>query len=139
MSGKVLTDLLEFHYLELSKLVNTDTPKNEPWYPWTLFLNNPNSDVLQMVKKDLPELEKALALLEELSADQDLKNLYESRLKARLDQGSAIAQATRNGIEQERKRNVIGLYKSNIPLETISTAMNMQLDELNLIISDSKN
>jgi len=134
-SEKVLTNLLELHYLELSKLINIDEHKNKPWYPWMLFLTNQNSEVLQMAKRSIPELEKALALLEELSTDKELQNIYEQKLKADLDRNSALEQATRSGSEQERRRNVLGLYKAGIPIDTISKAINLSIEELSLIIS----
>jgi predicted transposase/invertase (TIGR01784 family) len=149
ISGKVLTDLLEIHYLELSKLINPNLSKDESWYPWMLFLNNPKSEVLQMAKRSIPELEKALALLEELSADKELQNLYEARIKDRLDRGSALAQAKRDGLaegleqgieagrQQEKHNNAINFYHAGVPLETIASSLKISLDELNLFIKSS--
>ncbi len=151
VSGKVLTDLLEIHYLELSKLINPDLSKDEPWYPWMLFLTNPKSEVLQMTKRDMPELEKALELFEELSADKELQAIYEARLKNRLDRGSALAQATRDGLakglqqgleqgRQEEKHNMaLNLHKAGVALEIISSTTGISLDELNDTFSTQSN
>jgi len=117
-------------------------------------LNNPKSEVLQMAKRSIPELEKALALLEELSADKELQNIYEARLKTSLDRGSALAQATRDGLaagmteglkqgleqgleagrKEEKHNNTISFYCAGVPLETISKSLGMTLDELKNII-----
>lgn len=154
VSGKVLTDLLEIHYLELSKLINPDLSKDEPWYPWMLFLTNPKSEVLQMTKRDMPELEKALELFEELSADKELQAIYEARLKTRLDRGSAIAQATRDGlaeglqqgleqgleharqeVQKEKYNIVLNLYNAKVPLEIIAQSTGISTHELSRIIT----
>jgi predicted transposase/invertase (TIGR01784 family) len=96
-----LSDLMELHYIELRKLhQNKDMQLNDLLIDWLLFLTNPESEVISMVKKKVPEIEEAISLLDILSKDKEARQIYEMRERAMLNENTNLLGARKEGIEQ---------------------------------------
>ena len=101
-TGKVYTDLMEMHILELSKLPPEE--KNETsLLQWMRFLGGKTrKDFEEMAKKN-SELEEAYDVLDKLSADEKKRLEYETRQRAIRDYNIGMLTAERRGIEAGRK------------------------------------
>ena len=101
-TGKLYTDLMEMHILELSKLPLEE--KNETsLLQWMRFLGGKTrKDFEEMAKKN-SELEEAYDVLDKLSADEKKRLEYETRQRAIRDYNIGMLTAERRGIEAGRK------------------------------------
>ena len=101
-TGKLYTDLMEMHILELSKLPLEE--KNETsLLQWMRFLGGKTrKDFEEMAKKN-SELEEAYDVLDKLSADEKKRLEYETRQRAIRDYNIGMLTAERRGIENGRK------------------------------------
>jgi len=81
-TNELLTDLQEVHFIELPKL-NDDQfktiedienkSKKDKFIPWTLFLKDPQSEVINMLEEKIEELKEAAKRLEVLSHDPETR------------------------------------------------------------------
>ena len=144
----ILTDLLELHTIELPKFAkqkNLDT--HDLLVDWALFLSNPEGGYIQVLQRQVPEIQEAMEVLEMLSHDKQASELYEQRQKALRDKRSSLHhahQGRQEGLQQGRqegecaaeKRLILNLFHSGMKLEIISKATNIPLSVIKKLISD---
>ena len=107
------TDIIEVNTLELVKL-----PENEDGtdlWVWMKFLSARSKEELNMIAKNSPQVQKAVARLMELSSDERTRLLYESRQKMEWD-NRAREQGAR---EEERVAFAKKLIMRNRPINEI--------------------
>ena len=78
-----MTDLLEFHMLELNKVPQEGD--NQPVYDWCkafIFSREEDVEALEQLKSEAPKLEKALGKLKVLSRDTQAQEAYDNRERA---------------------------------------------------------
>lgn len=147
-SHEVLTDILEIHFLELSKLQQIDFTSLEPdeLTEWMLFIDTPAREVLEMLAKKNKEIKKAYNILEAMSKNKEERMLYESRQAALHDQitrekenyqkglEEGIEQGIEKGIEKGRIETQLQIAKGmktiGISDEDIMKATGLTADEL---------
>ena len=105
--GKVYTDLMEIHLLELRKLPPEDQ-NEEGIIRWMRFLKAKNRKEFQKMAEQDEYIGEAYKELEKISADKEKRLEYETRLKYRRDKHAALHYATRVGREEGEK---LGLEK----------------------------
>ena len=119
--GIEFTDLAEINTLELCKLPR-EPDKSELWY-WMKFIDSNNDEEeLEMIAERSPQMNKAVGVLKELSADESTRMLAEAREKARRDAASRLNWAREEGKEEGRKEGeekIIELLKSGKSPEEI--------------------
>src|SRR5690625_1402826 len=118
-----LTDVMEFHFIEMSKLLNDwKNNKLDPWNDvlarWLLLLgmvDHRNDEIHDKIFKELEEiamkdkvLKDAFKSWEEMSLTQEQKLAYEARLKKVLDEESAVREAELRVEEGIQKGIAIG-------------------------------
>jgi predicted transposase/invertase (TIGR01784 family) len=114
--GVELTNLVEINTLELAKLPQ-EADQTELWN-WMRFIGTDNEEELTMLAAKSPELKKAVGVLKELSADEQMRMLAESREKARRDEASRVNWAREEGIQIGEER-IIDLLRSGKSSEEI--------------------
>jgi len=99
------SDIIEIHTLELRKLPERDD--GTELYDWVKFIAAETEEELNMVAEMNPQMRKAVVKLQELSADESARDLYERREKARRDIDSrerwARAEGRAEGRAEERE------------------------------------
>ena len=91
-----LSDIMTIYTLELPKL-----PSNYDgtmMWNWLKFLGARNEEELKMASEANPEIEKAAVRLEQLSADESARMLYEAREKELRDTRAAIRKASEKSL-----------------------------------------
>ena len=87
-----------------------------------------------MLATKSPQLEKAVGVLKELSADERTRMLAEAREKARRDEVSRLNRARREGREEGKKEKAIAVARKllslNIPIEKIAEATDLSCEEI---------
>jgi len=92
--GIEFSNLVEINTLDLKKLPSDDD-STDLWY-WMKFIKSEDDEeVLDMLAQKSPQIQRAIGVLKELSADEQTRMLYEKREMARRDIESRIA-AERN-------------------------------------------
>ncbi len=95
----ILTKKLEFHIIELPKIVETSN-EGDVLLDWLSFLENPQSErVIKKMEKN-KELKKANEKLQTLSADEKLQRLAEWRQKAIYEYNTATNTGFKNGMRR---------------------------------------
>jgi predicted transposase/invertase (TIGR01784 family) len=135
-NGSLFTDLLEINTLELPKL-----PKEAdgtPLYLWGRFFRTTQEEEFEMLAKRDEAIGAAVGRLKELSQDESLRMLAESRLVAQWDEKSRIRGAMNEGLEKGRQEGwqegvlVVArkLLSLNFPLPSIQEATGLSQDEI---------
>ncbi|MFB5674856.1 Rpn family recombination-promoting nuclease/putative transposase [Paenibacillus terreus] len=96
-TGIELSDDIEVHFLELSKLNDRSVPVEGGLVNWLLFLKGADKSKWEVLQMNEPTLKKAMDTLEFLSQDREARRRYEERQKYLHDEASMIEWATRKG------------------------------------------
>lgn len=101
-TGIELSDDIEVHFMELSKLDDYSVPVEGGLINWLLFLKGADKSNWEVLKMNEPTLKKAMDTLEFLSQDREARRLYEERQKYLHDEASMIEWATEKGLKKGR-------------------------------------
>ncbi len=82
ITGLLLTDLLEVHFVELRKIGTQPAALGHRLVRWMLFLTTKTREGLEELAMEEPAIKKALTTLEFLSQDERARQLYEDRQRA---------------------------------------------------------
>ena len=113
-TGEVYTDIMEIYVLELGKLPPEDQ-NEEGIVRWMRFFNAKNRKELEEMAKQNEYMDEAYQELDRLSADEEKRLEYETRLKYRRDKHAQIHYATRIGRE-EATDQINALHKQLLEL-----------------------
>jgi len=130
-----LTDRLEIHIIELNKLQSEKDIKKIDWFN---FIKGESIDMNKDVDKELKE---AIEELERITADPETRELYYQREKDLRDKISLANQERKKGIEQgiekNKKKIVLSMYKKHIEIETICEIVELSKEEVEKIIKEN--
>ncbi|WP_341278568.1 Rpn family recombination-promoting nuclease/putative transposase [Paenibacillus sp. FSL H8-0537] len=115
-TGLALTDDIEVHFMELSKLNDQLLPHEGGLINWLLFLKGADKSNWEVLKMNEPTLGKAMDTLEFLSQDGEARRLYEERQKFLHDEASMIEWATEKGMKQGERQKAIEIAKNMLAL-----------------------
>ena len=105
---KILTDVLEIHFIELKKFIKQEKKPENKKEEWLYFLDYTKRGVVEMLAKKNKVIEKAQEELQYLTGDAAIKRKAELREKWIMDyKGSmeyAKQEGLRQGIEEGRKK-----------------------------------
>ena len=113
VTGLMLTDLLEVHFVELRKLKAHSAALGRHLARWMLFLTTKTREGLEALAMEEPAMQKALTTLEFLSQDERARQLYEDRQKALMTYTADIDGAREEGREEGEQ---IGIKKVALAL-----------------------
>ncbi len=125
-TNEVLTELAEIHFIELEKLrIKKDIDKNSLLNEWLMFIENPESEEIEMIAKKIPEIKEAKKTLEILSLDKKARMTYEQRQKALKDKISMLSGAKEEGIKEGIEKGIKEGIKEGMKQEKIIIAKNL--------------
>lgn len=105
-SGIELTDDIEVHFMELTKLNNQSISLEGGLINWLLFLKSSDKANWEVLKMNEPGLKKAMDTLEFLSQDREARQRYEDRQKFLHDEASMIEWATTKGMQKGMEQGI---------------------------------
>jgi predicted transposase/invertase (TIGR01784 family) len=129
-TGIALSDDIEIHFLELSKIDTTEIPTEGGLLNWLLFLKSENKQLWEVLKMHDAKLGKAMTALEFLSQDKEARRLYEMRQKALHDEASMLAGAREEGEKKGTKKVAKALLQKGMDLQFISEITKLTEDEI---------
>jgi predicted transposase/invertase (TIGR01784 family) len=125
-SELVLTDHLVLHYLELRKY--EDQNLNNKLNRWIYYLKNEGKvENMKILLKDDNDMQKAHEEYQRFTEDDQLREIYESRIKWEMDYRSGLVEAEERGIkkgiekgiEKDQKEIVFNMNKEGLSVEQI--------------------
>ncbi|MCH4887422.1 hypothetical protein EZV73_07560 [Acidaminobacter sp. JC074] len=90
-----------------------------------------------MLSKKDKDILKTSEKLEELSSDEEIRLIAESRAKYLSDYNSNIAGAEAKGVRKTEIRAIKGMLEINLSLEEIARVLNLSLDKIKELIKDN--
>ena len=121
---KVLTDVLEIHFIELKKFIKAEKNPENKKEEWLYFLDYTKGGMVEMVTKKNKVIEKANEELEYLTGDAAIKRKAELREKWIMDYKNGIDCAKMTGIEEGMRQ---GIEKKQI--EVIKEMLKLEIDK----------
>lgn len=128
---ELLTDKCSVNFFELVK-VGSSIDKNNRKQLWLQLLNAETEEDLTMLKETgVPEIGKAVVILHQMSADEEMREIARLREKAILDEASAkdyyrrtaLAEGEAKGRAEERERMTAKLRAMGMSEEQIRELM----------------
>ncbi|MCL1861187.1 MAG: Rpn family recombination-promoting nuclease/putative transposase [Proteobacteria bacterium] len=127
-TGSEFTDLVEVNTLELPKLPhNTD---GSALWSWLKFMGSREEEELKMLAEKNPQIGKAVARLQELSEDERIRLLAESREKMEWDNAARIQAAKEKGLEEGLLSVARTALKKNLPIEEIMALTGLSKEKI---------
>lgn len=127
----ILTDDLEFHIIEIPKLLKQGEIKNQnELAKWIYFIENPESERVGEYMKENKEMNEAKEKLRVISKDEEMQRIAELREKAIRDE-----KAVENyGIKKGKREGTIEIAKRmkqmGLDTKTIKEATNLTEEEI---------
>ena len=122
---------MEIHFLDLIE-IKTDANGNVVLKEWLEFIKTDDDEVIRMLSKKNKDILKASEKLEELSSDEEIRLIAESRAKYLSDYNSNKA-----GAEEKGRRQGYELGKHMVELEVVERMvdMNMSLKDISEMLN----
>lgn len=136
-TGKIYSDKMEIHILELPKLPPEQQNESD-LMQWMRFLGGKNREDLKRMAEKNSNLKEAYNELDKLSADEQKRLEYEARQKAIRDKNILLITGENRGLEKGER---IGLEKGErIGLEkgiqaTIKTCQDFKISKDNVLLN----
>ncbi|OXM15562.1 Rpn family recombination-promoting nuclease/putative transposase [Paenibacillus herberti] len=124
-TGLELTDDIEVHFMELSKLNEESISLEGGLINWLLFLKGADKANWEVLKMNEPTLKKAMDTLEFLSQDHEARRKYEERQKYLHDEASMIQWATEKGMAEGIEKGIEKGMAEGEKKKAIEIALNM--------------
>ncbi|MCX4326418.1 MAG: Rpn family recombination-promoting nuclease/putative transposase [Lachnospiraceae bacterium] len=109
----ILTDKMEFHVLELTKLPEEIKENSSSLELWARFISSERKEDFEMLATKNPYIESAYEQLQLISQDKQKRLEYEAREKAIRDYNQMMFEAEERGIERGVELGVERINKLN--------------------------
>ena len=135
----ILTDALEIHIIELSK-IKREYKKNKEnrKVQWMMFLDNPNTGEVEEIIEENKEIREAVVEVHKMSKDEKIRKLAELREKAIMDEKEIYSTGYHKGeksgyIKGEKSGYDKGQKKEKIKIAKILKEKGMSKEEISEI------
>ncbi|TDT51994.1 putative transposase/invertase (TIGR01784 family) [Fonticella tunisiensis] len=129
-SKKMLTDLLEIHFVELPKFIEQSPGLNNSLNRWLAFLTKPQESSKEGIEVAEPAIKKAITVLGMLSRDPETVRLAELRMKKILDEKSMIEGAKEEGRAEGKLEVARNLLAMGLDLASIVKATGLKEEQI---------
>ena len=132
-----LTDMIKYYIIEIPKFKEKKPKVADLLEKW-LYVIGGNIEMMEEYKKEEGEIKEAIEQLEEMSADEKEREMYEARQKAIWAYNSGMYDATQKGLErgrlegktEEKKEIAKKLLKMKLPIEQIIEITGLKEEEI---------
>ncbi len=98
-----LTDMISYYIIELTKFKENKPRTGDLLEKWLLVIGG-DEEMMKKCKKEEGEIKEAIEQLEEMSADEKEREIYEIRERSRLVYNTEMYEARRKGLEEGEER-----------------------------------
>ena len=136
-----LTDMVKYYIIEIPKFKEKKPKVADLLEKW-LYVIGGNREMMEEYKKEEGEIKEAIEQLEEISADEKEREMYEAREKAILAYNSGMYDATQKGLErgrregrlkgrvEEKKEIAKKLLQTKLPIKKIAEITGLKEEEI---------
>ncbi len=136
-----LTDMISYYIIELTKFKENKPRTGDLLEKWLLVIGG-DEEMMKKCKKEEGEIKEAIEQLEEMSADEKEREIYEIRERSRLVYNTEMYEARRKGLEEgreeSRKEIAKKLLKNKISIEIIKNTTGLTEEEINNLKNELK-
>ena len=97
-----LTDMVSYYIIELTKLKENKPRTADLLEKWLLIIGG-DAEMMEKCRKEEGKIKDAIEQLEEISADEKEREIYEQREKSRLIYNTEMNAARRKGLEEGKR------------------------------------
>lgn len=115
--GFLFNDLLEINVLNLTKIPKD---RSDALINWMKFLKADREEEFEMAASTSPAINNAYLRLQNLSASEANRMIYEARLKAQRDEWSRLAGARQEGRVEERAGIILTMSRQGLNAKAIA-------------------
>ena len=126
---QILTDRVEFHYIELPKFLKQNPGISNELEQW-LWLIIGEEDKVKMASEENKSIEKVVEDLDEMSADENERLEAYKRKLAIWDYNVSINEATDRGKKEKELEIARNLKKQGVGIEIIIKATGLSREEV---------
>ena len=145
--SKLLTDILEIHFLELPKFRKARPDLGKPLDRWLIFIEDSPEEVREMAMNNDPAIAKAEELLEHLGSLDEVKRYYEAREMAIHDEVTRITGARAEGRMEGEAEGILkgkletaqNLLSMGMSIQNIATATGLAVEQIEQLQRNSRN
>lgn len=129
-----LTDVLEIHFLELSKLrkLSLEADSDDSIVNWLKFIDSNSKEVMEMLAKKDENINSAYQILKKVSRNKEARMAYEARQAEIMDQMTrekiAREEGIEQGIEQGKKQDVINFLKLGVSEDVVAQGTGLTIE-----------
>jgi len=121
--GELLSDKCAIHFFELKK-INPKVNKDNKRELWLQLINAESEEELDMLNQtNVPEIQKAIVIIHEMSADEKVREAARLREKALHDEATALGCAKMEGAEEIVEK----MRKSGMSDEDIAKVLSVEV------------
>ena len=137
--------MVSYYIIELTKLKENKPRTADLLEKWLLIIGG-DEEMMKKCKKEEGEIKEAIEQLEEMSADEKEREIYEIRERSRLVYNTEMYEARRKGLEEgreegrkeSRKEIAKKLLKNKISIEIIKNTTGLTEEEINNLKNELK-
>ncbi|GAB6173089.1 Rpn family recombination-promoting nuclease/putative transposase [Paradesulfitobacterium aromaticivorans] len=134
-TGYRLTDILEVHFLEIPKLIDSEIPRdeNDPIIEWMEFLDAKSQGVIEMLAEKNKDIKKAYDLLQIISKDEKARMRYEAREAELRDQLTRIKSAKKEGKAEGKVEVAKNLLDMGMEISKVAKVTGLSKEEVKML------
>ena len=128
-----LTEMISYYIIELTKFKENKPRTGDLLEKWLLVIGG-DEEMMKKCKKEEGEIKEAIEQLEEMSADEKEREIYEIRERSRLVYNTEMYEAKKKGIEEgelkKSKEIAKKMLEKNVDIETIEEITGLTKEEI---------
>ncbi len=124
-----LTDMVKYYIIELPKF-KTKKPKVADLLEKWLYVIGGDQKMMEECKKENGEMKEAIEQLEQMSADEYERELYEIRERSRLTYNTEMYEARRKGLEEGKKEIAKKMKEKKADIKFIQEVTGLTEEEI---------
>jgi predicted transposase/invertase (TIGR01784 family) len=106
LTGELLSDDEEIHFIELPKFEKTEVNINDKLEGWLLFLKDPNNKAMETIMEREEKIKEAVTYLDLISQSKAERERYEERRISQAFYEIALQKAEEHGTEEGIQKGI---------------------------------
>ncbi|GHT90644.1 hypothetical protein FACS1894122_01450 [Alphaproteobacteria bacterium] len=125
---ELLTDVEEFHFLELTKM--KEYQKDNPVTWWIEFLKDPHSEIVKKIGEFEPIIKEAVKMFDIVSSDPATKELLRIRNDGEFDYNSDMWEAKMEGKMEGKREAAKNFLSAGVDESIIASSLGLSPSEI---------
>ena len=132
-----LTDDLDIHFIQLSRFDDTNQENLDDEEMWVMFLKDSDDtnkkDIVDNLKKKKEAIKLAYELYDEITADEEVREVIRSIELSRIDQNTREYEQYQEGIEEGKLEDAKNMLDDGLAVEKIAKYTGLSMEKINAL------